>query len=98
MNKDEYSKFLMRVGYNVKNTIINEIITTFPNREDRGVVFHNVIVNIVANIVADVSQAEKIEENMKQIILGLDEWLHGKNIHRVTYDSGKDEIIKEGLH
>lgn len=97
MNIDDYSKFLMRVGFQVKNIITNEIATNF-SKEQQGNVFHNLTVNIIANIVADVSQNGKVEENMRQIIVGLEDWLQGKHTTRVTYNAGKDEIIKEGLH
>lgn len=88
----------MRIGIQMRNFVTDQLIKNFDTHEERSTVFYSLMVNYIANSLADISDADRLDQNLEEVIQGLRDWVKGTQSTIVKFNRLKSVLKKEDLH
>lgn len=94
----KHAAFIVELGTNITNTVVNQIWYRFNDPEERAIALNNFMANMIILITQKISKPEHHNENIQQVIESLNDYISGKNLIYVKHDRNTNEITKEELH
>lgn len=89
----------MRIGIQMRNFVNDMLVKTFKTHEERSAAFYSLMVNFLANSVSEISEPERLHQNIEEIIVGIRDWLKGTQGTIIKFHNLKSPTIKkEDLH
>lgn len=78
IDKQKDCEFIMKLGSKVKDLLVEGLKTEYNNHDDRARMLFSFLSNFSCNTIADLTQGDKLKENIDVLLNQITLWSEGK--------------------